>query len=309
MFVEKGTWIWMDGGFVPWDEAQVHVLTHTLHYGLGVFEGIRCYKQEDGSTAIFRLEEHNRRLFDSAPILGLKIPFEQREIFDACLETVTRNELVEGYLRPLVFNGEGEMGLGVVNQVRLSISCWPWGAYLGPEAAKQGIRVKTSSFARIHSNTFMSKSKAVGVYVNSILAAHEAHAAGYDEALLLDTEGFAAEGPGENLFMVRDGIVRTPASHSILPGITRDTVIRLLREEGYEVQEDRITRDEIYVADEAFYCGTAAEVATIRELDDRQIGIGTRGPITELVQNRYEAVVRGGAGSRSEWLTPISRRG
>lgn len=303
--MEKGSWIWMDGGFVPWDEANVHVLTHTLHYGLGVFEGIRCYRQEDGSTAIFRLAEHNRRLFESAHILGLKIPFNEQEVHDACLETVRRNELAEGYLRPLVFNGDGEMGLGVINQVRVSISCWPWGAYLGPEAAQKGIRVKTSSFARIHSNTLMSKSKAVGVYVNSILAAHEAHDAGYDEALLLDTEGFAAEGPGENLFVVRDNIVKTPSGHSILPGITRDTVIRLLREEGFEVREERISRDEIYVADEAFYCGTAAEIATIRELDNRQIGSGVRGPVTERIQQRYSATVRGGEGARSEWLARV----
>lgn len=303
--MEKGSWIWMDGGFVPWDEASVHVLTHTLHYGLGVFEGIRCYRQEDGGTAIFRLQEHNRRLFDSAHILGLKIPFSEEEVHDACLETVRRNELAEGYLRPLVFNGEGEMGLGVINRVRVSISCWPWGAYLGPEAAKKGIRVKTSSFARIHSNTLMSKSKAVGVYINSILAAHEAHNAGYDEALLLDTEGFAAEGPGENLFIVRDNVVKTPAGHSILPGITRDTVIRLLRAEGFEVREERLSRDEIYVADEAFYCGTAAEIATIRELDDRTIGSGVRGSVTERIQERYSATVRGGEGARAEWLARV----
>ena len=303
--MEKGSWIWMDGEFVPWDEANVHVLTHTLHYGFGVFEGIRCYRQEDGSTAIFRLEEHNRRLFDSAHILGLPIPFSRDEIYQACLDTVARNGLEEGYLRPLVFNGAGEMGLAVLNQVRVSVACWPWGAYLGEDAAKKGIRVKTSSFSRVHSNTLMSKSKAVGLYINSILAGHEAKAAGYDEALLLDTSGFAAEGPGENLFVVRDGEVLTPSAESILPGITRDTVIRILREGGYVVREERISRDQIYVADEAFFCGTAAEIATIRELDGRQIGSGQRGPITEWVQARYTATVRGGEGAKPQWLKKV----
>ncbi len=303
--MDKGSWIWMDGEFVPWDEANVHVLTHTLHYGFGVFEGIRCYRQADGSTAIFRLAEHNRRLFDSAHILGLPIPFSRDEIHKACLATVERNGLDQGYLRPLVFNGDGEMGLAVLNKVRISIACWPWGAYLGEDAAKKGIRVKTSSFSRVHSNTLMSKSKAVGLYINSILAAHEAHDAGYDEALLLDTAGFAAEGPGENLFIVRDGEISTPSAESILPGITRDTVITLLREAGYSVREERISRDQIYVADEAFFCGTAAEIATIRELDNRQIGNGARGPVTEWIQTRYAATVRGGEGARSEWLTRV----
>lgn len=303
--MDKGSWIWMDGEFVPWDEANVHVLTHALHYGFGVFEGIRCYRQADGSTAIFRLEEHNRRLFDSAHILGLPIPFSRDELYQACLETVERNGLEEGYLRPLVFNGAGEMGLAVLNKVRVSIACWPWGAYLGADAAEKGIRVKTSSFARIHSNTLMSKSKAVGLYINSILAAHEAHDAGYDEALLLDTSGFAAEGPGENLFVVRDGEVVTPSAESILPGITRDTVMALLREGGYSVREERISRDQIYVADEAFFCGTAAEIATIRELDSRQIGSGRRGPVTEWIQARYSATVRGGEGARPEWLKRV----
>ena len=197
------------------------------------------------------------------------------------------------------------MGLGAVNQVRLSIACWPWGAYLGDDAAQKGIRVKTSSFSRVHSNTFMSKSKAVGLYINSILAAQEAQSAGYDEALLLDTNGFAAEGPGENLFIVREGVVSTPSAESILPGITRDTVIHLLREEGYAVREERISRDQIYVADEAFYCGTAAEIATIRELDGRQIGTGMRGPVTEKLEKRYSATVRGGAGAKSEWLRRV----
>ena len=295
----------MDGEFVPWDEANVHVLTHTLHYGFGVFEGIRCYRQDDGSTAIFRLEDHNRRLFVSAHILGLPIPFSRDEVYKACIETVERNGLEEGYLRPLVFNGAGEMGLAVLNKVRVSIACWPWGAYLGEDAAQKGIRVKTSSFSRVHSNTLMSKSKAVGLYINSILAAHEAHDAGYDEALLLDTAGFAAEGPGENLFVVRDGEILTPSAESILPGITRDTVIGLLREGGYSVREERISRDQIYVADEAFFCSTAAEIATIRELDGRQIGSGQRGPITEWVQGRYAATIRGGEGAKPEWLKKV----
>jgi len=303
--LEKGSWIWMDGEFVPWDEARVHVLTHTLHYGLGVFEGIRCYELEDGGSAIFRLDAHNRRLFDSARILGVAIPFPEKEVAQACVEAVRRNGFAECYLRPLAFLGDGEMGLAARNRVRVSIAVWPWGAYLGEEGADRGIRVKTASFSRLHSNTLMSKAKAVGNYVNSILASHEARNAGYEEALLLDTEGFVAEGGGENIFIVRDGVVKTPGTHSILPGITRDTVMALLAEMGVEVREERVTRDEVYVADEAFFTGTAAEIAPIRELDDRRIGPGRPGELTRRVQARYQDLVHGRDPAHRAWLAPI----
>jgi len=303
--VEKGSWIWMDGSFVPWDEAKVHVLTHTLHYGLGVFEGIRCYATEGGGSAIFRLDAHNRRLFDSARILGIRVPFGVDELADACVEAVRRNGFEECYLRPLVFLGDGEMGLAADNPVRVSVAVWPWGAYLGEAGATKGITVKTSSFSRFHSNTLMSKAKSVGNYVNSILASHEARHAGYEEALLLDTEGFVAEGGGENIFVVRDGVVKTPGTHSILPGITRATVATLLGEMGIEMREERVTRDEIYVADEAFFTGTAAEIAPIRELDNRAIGDGQPGEITRKIQARYADVVHGRDDAHRAWLTPV----
>jgi branched-chain amino acid aminotransferase len=295
----------MDGAFVPWEEATVHVLTHTLHYGFGVFEGIRCYRLEDGRSAIFRLQEHNRRLFDSAHILGLEIPFSEEAVKAACVESVHRNQLAECYLRPLVFLGDGEMGLAARNRVRVSIAVWPWGAYLGEEGAERGITVKTSSFQRFHGNTFLSKAKAVGNYVNSILASHEAREAGYEEALLLDTEGFVAEGSGENVFVIRAGVVKTPEAHSILPGITRASVITLLGELGYEVREERVTRDELYVADEAFFTGTAAEIAPIRELDRRRIGSGEPGPVTRAVQARYQDAVRGRLEHHRSWLALV----
>ncbi|MBM4270179.1 MAG: branched-chain amino acid transaminase [Deltaproteobacteria bacterium] len=303
--MQKGSWIWMDGEFVPWDEAKVHVLTHTLHYGLGVFEGIRCYKQADGRSAVFRLDAHNRRLFDSARILGLEVPFAEDELARVCVETVRRNGFEECYLRPLVFLGDGEMGLAARNRVRVSVAVWPWGAYLGEEGASLGITVKTSSFHRFHSNTLMSKAKTVGNYVNSILASYEARNAGCEEALMLDTEGFVAEGSGENVFIIRSGVVKTPGAHSILPGITRDTVMTLLAEMGHAVREERVTRDEIYIADEAFFTGTAAEIAPIREIDHRRVGSGGPGPLTREVQARYQAVVRGRDERHRDWLTPV----
>lgn len=303
--MEKGSWIWMDGEFVPWDEAQVHVLTHTLHYGLGVFEGIRCYATDGGGSAIFRLDAHNRRLFDSARILGLEVPFPESTVADACIEAVQKNGFPECYIRPLVFLGDGEMGLAADNQVRVSVAVWPWGAYLGEEGAQKGITVKTSSFSRFHSNSLMSKAKSVGNYVNSILASHEARRAGYEEALLLDTEGFVAEGGGENIFVLRDGVVKTPGTHSILPGITRATVLALLHEMGVETREERVTRDEIYVAEESFFTGTAAEIAPIRALDDREIGSGKPGELTRRVQERYLDVVHGRVADHKDWLTPI----
>ncbi len=303
--MDKSTWIWLDGAFVPWDEANVHVLTHTLHYGLGVFEGIRCYRRADGRSAVFRLAEHNRRLFESARILGIEIPFGERELEEACLETVRRNRLDECYIRPLVFLGDGEMGLSATNRVRVAVAAWRWGAYLGEEGMKRGISVKTSSFSRLHSNTLMSKAKTVGSYVNSILASHEARSGGFQEALLLDTEGFVAEGSGENVFVVRDGVVKTPGGHSILPGITRDAAIRLLRDQGIEVHEERITRDEIYIADEAFFTGTAVEITPIRELDHRRVGRETPGPVTAALQARFFDVVRGKDERYASWLAAV----
>jgi branched-chain amino acid aminotransferase len=303
--MEKSEWIWMDGHLVPWDEAQVHVLTHTLHYGLGVFEGIRCYDGRRG-PAIFRLHEHTDRLFASAHIIGMEIPFSKDEINAACLETVRANKLKSCYIRPLAFVGAGEMGLAAkTNPIRVSIAAWPWGAYLGAEGVENGIRVHTSSYQRFHINSLMSKAKAVGHYVNSILAATEARRAGYDEALLLDTQGFVAEGSGENLFIARNGVVKTPPLTSALSGITRDTVLQLLSERGIEVVEQFITRDEVYIAEEAFFTGTAAEITPVRELDDRRIGSGKPGPVTKSIQEAYERVTRGQGDDHLDWLAVV----
>ena len=304
--MERSEVIWLDGAFVPWDAAQVHVLTHTLHYGMGVFEGIRCYQTEDGRSAIFRLREHTRRLFASAHILNIKIPFTEDAIDAACLDAVRRNKLSECYLRPLVFLGEGEMGLhAVTNPVRVAIVVWPWGSYLGDEGVRNGIRVKTSSFQRFHVNTMMTKAKAVGHYVNSILASQEARGGGYDEALMLDTDGFVAEASGENLFIVRDRVVKTPPLTSVLPGITRATILTLLAEQGHRLVEERFTRDEVYIADEAFMTGTAAEVTPVRELDDRAIGDGKPGPVTKAMQRAYFALIRGGDAQHGDWLSYV----
>jgi branched-chain amino acid aminotransferase len=304
--VQKSDVIWLDGEFVPWEAAQVHVLTHTLHYGLGVFEGIRCYQTEDGRSAVFRLREHVRRLFGSARILSVAIPFTEDAINAACIETIRRNKLRECYIRPLVFLGEGEMGLhATTNPVRVAIVVWPWGSYLGDEGIRNGIRVKTSSFQRFHVNTMMTKAKAVGHYVNSILASQEARRSGYDEALMLDTDGFVAEASGENLFIVRDGVVKTPPLTSVLPGITRATIIALLAEHGYPLVEERFTRDEIYIADEAFFTGTAAEVTPVRELDDRPVGEGKPGAVTQAMQQAYFALIRGGSARHRDWLSYV----
>ena len=299
--------IWMDGELVPWDEAKVHVLTHTLHYGVGVFEGIRCYAGEDGRSGVFRLPEHIERLFDSAHILGLTIPFSQDDISQACLETVRANALKECYIRPLVFVGEGDRGLHArTNPIRVSIAAWAWGAYLGEEGLLKGIRVKTSSFQRFHVNTLMTKAKAVGTYLNSILAGQEVWALGYDEALLLDTDGYVAEGPGENIFVVRRGKIKTPPlSSSLLPGITRDTAMTLLRDMAVPLEEDRVTRDEVYLADEVFFTGTAAEVTPIRELDDRVIRGGTPGAVTRELKARFDTVIKGTNPKYKDWLTYV----
>lgn len=297
----------MDGKLVPWGDANVHVLTHTLHYGVGVFEGIRCYAGADGRSGVFRLPEHIERLFDSAHILGLAIPFSQKEIIDACLDTVRANGLKECYIRPLVFVGEGDRGLHArTNPIRVSIAAWAWGAYLGEEGILKGIRVKTSSFQRFHVNTLMTKAKAVGTYLNSILAGQEVWALGYDEALLLDTDGYVAEGPGENIFVARKGTVKTPPlSSSLLPGITRHTALTLLQDMDIPLKEDRLTRDEVYLADEVFFTGTAAEVTPIREVDDRQIRGETPGPITTELKNRFESVIKGNHSQYRSWLTYV----
>lgn len=302
--METADYIWMDGALVPWAEATTHVLTHTLHYGLGVFEGIRCYDCGDRGSAVFRLGEHIRRLFDSAHICQLKIPFTQEQIVDATLETVRANRLTACYIRPLVFLGDGQMGLYAPDApVRVSIAAWPWGSYLGDDGLANGIRVKISSFARHHVNAAMTKAKVCGYYTNSILAKREAVTAGYDEALMLDVEGFVAEASGENIFIVRDGVVTTSPLTAVLGGITRATLLRLAAEEGYTVRERRFTRDEVYTADEAFFTGTAAELTPIREVDDRAVGSGKPGPITKRLQERYFAAVRGKLPEHDAWLS------
>lgn len=304
--VEKANFIWFDGKMVPWDEARVHVLTHTLHYGLGVFEGIRAYQCADGRTAIFRLPEHVRRLYDSAHVMMIDIPFTQEDIKSACCEILRVNGQKEAYIRPLVFLGEGIMGLNPKGSpVQVAVISWVWGAYLGDEGLRKGIRVKTSSFIRHHVNIMMTKTKTVGNYVNSIMAKLEAVQAGYDEALLLDTAGYVCEASGENIFLVKDSVLKTPPLTSILPGITRDCIITLARDLGLEVKEDRFSRDELYLADEAFFTGTAAEVTPIREVDGRIIGPGQPGPVTKQIQDVYFAAVKGQSSRYERWLTYI----
>ncbi|WP_291327890.1 branched-chain amino acid transaminase [Desulfovibrio sp. UCD-KL4C] len=301
--VQKAEKIWFDGKLVNWDDAQVHVLTHTLHYGAGVFEGIRAYCCVDGKSAVFRLKDHVVRLFDSAKIIGIKIPFTIDEIVDAIIETLKVNGLKEGYIRPLVFIGEGAMGVHPgSNPIRVAIATWPWGAYLGEEALEKGIRVKTSSFNRHHVNAMMTKAKACGNYVNSILAKVEAVNDGYDEALMLDTQGFVSEATGENIFIVKDNLIKTTPLTSVLPGITRASLMKVARDLGYEVVEQQFTRDELYIADEAFFCGTAAEVTPIREVDNRIIGEGKCGPVTKKLQKDYFNAVKGGNEKYSSWL-------
>lgn len=304
--VDKVSKIWLDGKLVDWDAANVHVLTHTLHYGLGAFEGIRCYETHDGRSAIFRLREHVRRLFDSAKICTIPMPYSQEQIVEACVATARASGLSSCYLRPLVFLGDGAMGLGAVNPTRVAIAAWKWGAYLGEEGLARGIRAKVSSFTRPGINMLMAKGKVVGHYVNSVLAKREALAAGYQEAILLDAQGHVAEASGENVWLVRDGRVVTPAYGSaILGGVTRDTVLVLLREMGIEVEERDVARDELWCADEVFLCGTAAEITPVREIDDRTIGDGSRGPITRRLQDRYFEVVRGVRPPCAEWLTYV----
>ncbi|MCW9059554.1 MAG: branched-chain amino acid transaminase [Gammaproteobacteria bacterium] len=297
--------IWYDGKLVPWREATTHVLTHTLHYGMGVFEGVRAYKAEQG-TAIFRLKDHTRRLFRSAHILKMDMPYDQDTLNEAQRTVVRENNLESAYIRPMCFYGSEGMGLRADNlKTHVIVAAWNWGAYLGEENMKRGIRIHTSSFTRHHVNITMCKAKANGNYMNSMLALNEALTDGYDEALLLDVDGFVAEGSGENFFLVRDGVIYTPELTSALDGITRDTLLHIAREEGIEVREKRITRDEVYVADEAFFTGTAAEVTPIRELDNRAIGSGSRGPITERLQSLYFDYVHGRCESHPDWLTLV----
>jgi branched-chain amino acid aminotransferase len=301
--VEKMKKIWMDGDLVDWEEAKIHVLTHTFHYGLGVFEGIRCYQCHDGSSAVFRLKDHVDRLFDSALIAGIEIPFSREAMSEACKETLKANDLAEGYIRPIVFIGEGVMGVHPGdNPIRVSIITWPWGAYLGDGALKRGIRVKISSFTRYHVNVMMTKAKVCGGYVNSVLAKSEVVKAGYDEALMLDTEGYVSEGSGENLFIVRKGEIKTTPLTSILEGITRNSVMRIAGDLGFEVKEQKFTRDELYTAQEAFFTGTAAEITPIREVDDRSIGEGVPGPMTRKLQGVFFDAVRGKSPQYVEWL-------
>jgi branched-chain amino acid aminotransferase len=297
--------IWYDGKLVNWRDATTHVLTHTLHYGMGVFEGVRAYKTDKGA-AIFRLQEHTDRLFNSAHILQMKMPFSKQEIADAMCAAVRENKLESAYIRPMAFYGAEAMGIAAKTlSTHVIAAAWSWGAYMGEEALTRGIRVKTSSFSRHHVNITMCKAKANGNYMNSILAHQEAANDGYDEALLLDVDGFVAEGSGENVFIIRKGKIYTPDLTSALEGITRDTIVQLAKELGLEVIEKRITRDEVYTADEAFFTGTAAEVTPIRELDNRNIGTGTRGPITEKLQALYFDVVKGKSAKHAHWLTLV----
>ncbi len=305
-YIKPVEFIWMDGKLVPWADANVHILTHTLHYGLGTFEGIRCYRTSDGRSAVFRLAEHIERFMQSAHIVGLPMPFDRGALISACCDTVRANKLPEAYIRPLAFIGDGAMGLGATtNPTRVSIITWTWGAYLGDEGLKKGVRAKISSFTRPGINMLMSRGKIVGHYVNSILAKREAVVAGYDEAILLDAQGFVAEASGENIFVVSRGkVVTPPVGGAILSGITRDSVLTLLRDAGIEVTERALGRDELYVADEVFFTGTAAEVTPVREIDNRQIGEGTRGPITERIQSAFFAAVRGDSQHKA-WLTYV----
>ncbi len=299
--------IWLDGEMVDWREAKIHVLTHTLHYGMGVFEGVRAYDTVEG-TAIFRLQEHTRRLLNSARIFQMNVPFTQAQLEDAQKQVVRENNLKSGYLRPIIWIGSDKMGIAAkTNKIHVAVAAWPWGAYLGEEGMNRGIRVKTSSFTHHQPNITMCKAKAVGNYPVSILANQEVTSNGYDEAMLLDPHGFVCQGAGENVFLVRDGELHTPElGGGGLDGITRQTVIQIAKDLSIPVIERRITRDEFYIADEAFFTGTAAEVTPIREYDDRPIGIGSRGPVTEKIQSIFFDIVHGRNTQYSHWLTPVA---
>ena len=303
---DRDGWIWQNGELVPWREARVHVLTYTLHYGIGVFEGVRAYDTPTG-TSIFRLRDHTRRLMDSAHIVQIDVPYSREDLEAAQCAVFAANGIAEGYLRPVVYLGSESMGLRAKDlSVNVAIACWPWPNYMDPEARERGITVRTSSYTRHHVNITMCKAKATGNYINSILALREAQDAGCDEALLLDNEGYVAEGTGENIFVVKNGVIHTPELTSCLPGITRDTILVFAHEQGMDVVERRITRDEVYIADEAFFTGTAAEVLPIRELDGRIIADGRRGPVTEKLQSLYFDQVRGRRDAHPQWHTPAN---
>ena len=307
-FADRDGWIWFDGDMVPWRDAKVHVLTHTLHYGLGVFEGVRAYETEEQGAAIFRLQEHTDRLYGSAKILNINIPYTKEQLNEAHKLVVRENGLHQAYLRPMVFLGSEGMGLRAEGlKVHVIVAAWDWPSYMSPEALERGIKVRTSSYTRHHPNIAMTKAKANGNYINSMLALREALECGCEEALMLDVEGFIAEGSGENVFIVKNGIVYTPELSSCLDGITRKTVMQLAEEAGYKVIEKRITRDEVYIADEAFFTGTAAEVLPIRELDGRILGSGHRGPVTTLMQSQYFDLVRGRIAKHLDWLAPVGK--
>jgi branched-chain amino acid aminotransferase len=299
--------IWLDGSLVPWKAATIHVIAHVLHYGYGAFEGIRCYETADGRSAIFRLDAHLRRLADSMKILHVPLPYGRDELTKACTDVIERNQRKEAYLRPMAFVGAGALGFGAMeNPTHVAVLMWEWGAYLGDEGIKHGIRAKISSFPRHHVGIGMVKAKVIGQYVNAILAKREVTMLGFDEAILLDVDGYVTEASGQNLFVARDGVVKTaPSSSSILPGITRDTIIELCREASIPVVEEKFPRDELYIADEVFLTGTASEVTPVREVDQRPIGSGRPGPIAQLLQERYAAVVRGKDPKHLGWLTYV----
>ena len=305
--MEKSEKIWLDGKFVPWHEANVHILTHTLHYGLGVFEGIRCYQTKKKKSSVFRLQEHVDRLFNSAIVLGIDIPFSKKKIISIILQVVTENKLDECYIRPIVFLGHNQMGLnpnGV--EVRVAVAAWPWGTYLGDDGINKGIRVRISSFTRHHVNITMTRAKACGYYINSILAKAEAVRDGYDEAILLDPQGYVSEGSGENIFLLSKGRLKTPSlSCSNLEGITRDSVFDICKHLKIKVEEGYITRDELYIADEVFLTGTAAEITPVREIDNRTIGNGKRGKTTARIQKMFFEIVRGNHTKFKKWLTEV----
>jgi len=304
--IEKLKWIWMDGKLVPWDEANVHILSHTLHYGVGAFEGIRAYRHEDGRSAVFRLREHDQRLIESAHLLELKVPYTREQIDEAAMLTLAANGMDCGYIRPLVYLGEREVGVypGNTPDVRVAVIAWKWGAYLGPEALEKGIRVKVSTWTKHHPNALPIRGKVCGHYVNSVLAKVEAKREGYDEGILLDHCGYVAEGSGENVFAVRNGELFTPdLSSSVLGGITRDTVLYLAKDMGLKVHECRLTRSDLYLADEVFFSGTAAEITPIYEIDRRQVGEGKAGPITRQIQQTYMKLVAGGVPGHDAWFS------
>lgn len=302
-FSDRDGWIWLDGNWLPWRNAQVHLATHTLHYGLGCFEGIRCYQGPQGVN-LFRLDDHLARLEDSAKVLGLNLPFDRATLGEVCQESVRRNGLTDGYLRPLVFLGDERLGINPAGiRVRVAVLGWPWGAYLGPQALENGVSVRVSSWARLHPNTHPCRAKAIAAYTNAILAAREARDDGFDEAILLDTDGFVAEGPGENVFIVKRGELIEPELTVALDGITRRTIHALAADLGLTVRAARLTRDDLYIADEVFFCGTAVELTPVVTVDRRPVGNGQRGPLTASLQKRFFACMRGEITARSEWLT------